>query len=212
MLRLRDGTRKSDKLLITHSNLHSTNQQVKYFTFWNTFGAKTSHKRFWTHKTHHGPRLRGSHHLPPYSILCASAWHLHPNGFLSRDSQGGISKLSRFGIPPLCGVIILFSDLWLGWGLKETCSFCRELSNGVLHSTFTHWGRVDSQLLVVGSQTINLTPILSFWHNLCCRCPNGSCKPIFDIYTSIAFQWYKKCFNARCFDPCNQILKFRESW
>jgi hypothetical protein len=32
--------------------------------------------------------------------------------------------------------------------------------------------------------TGNLTPGLSFVHNLCCKCPNGSCKTIFDIYTS----------------------------
>ncbi len=28
VLELRDGIRKSDKLLVTHSDLHSTNQQV----------------------------------------------------------------------------------------------------------------------------------------------------------------------------------------
>jgi hypothetical protein len=44
------------------------------------------------------PGLGGSHHLPPYSILCASSRHLHPNGFLSQDSQGRVSKLSRFGL------------------------------------------------------------------------------------------------------------------
>jgi hypothetical protein len=27
-----------------------------------------------------------------------------------------------------------------------------------------------------------------FCHNLCYRCPNGPCKPIFDIYTLLAFQ------------------------
>ncbi len=37
--------------------------------------------------------------------------------------------------------------------------------------------RVDSRLLVVGSQTGSLTPGLSFDHNLCYRCPNGSSKP-----------------------------------
>jgi hypothetical protein len=30
------------------------------------------------------PGLGGSHHLPPYNILCASPWGPHPNGFLSR--------------------------------------------------------------------------------------------------------------------------------
>jgi hypothetical protein len=147
------------------------------------------------------PKLGGSHHLPPYSILCTFPWHLHLNGFLSQDSQGGVSKLSQFGFPPLCGVITLCSDFQLGWGLKQTCSSRRELSNSVLHSTCTHRGWVDSKLLVVVSQTSSLTPDLSFYHNLCCRCPNGSCEAILDIYTSRTFQRYKEHLNARCFWP-----------
>ncbi len=117
----------------------------------------------------------------PYSILCVTPWHPHPNNFLFWDSQGGVPKLSRFGLPGLCEFITLFSDLRLGWGLKQTCSSFLELSNGVLHSICTHRGRVDSWLLVVGSQTTSLTFDLSFCHNLCCRCPNGSCEAIFDI-------------------------------
>jgi hypothetical protein len=154
------------------------------------------------------PKLGGSHHLPSYGILCVSSWHLHPNGVLSQDSQGGVSKLSRFGLPQLCEGITLCSNLRLGWGLKQTCSSRWELSKSVLNSICTHRDRVDSWLLVLRSQTGNLTPDLSFCHNLCYRYPNGSCKPIFDIYT---FQWYKKRLNARCFDPCNRTLKFRES-
>jgi hypothetical protein len=56
-----------------------------------------------------------------------------------------------------------------------------------------------------------LTPNPFFCHNLCCICPNDSCEAIFDIYISIYFQWYEECFKARCFDPYNQALKFRES-
>ncbi len=41
--------------------------------------------------------------------------------------------------------------------------------------------------------------------------PNGSCKAIFDIYTSRPFQWYKEHLKAKFFDPCNRSLKFRES-
>ncbi len=153
------------------------------------------------------PELRGSHHLPPYSILCASPRHPHPNGFLFRDSQGGVPKLSRFGLPGLWTIITLCLNLWLQWSLEKTCSFPRDLSNSVSHFTCTHRGRVDSRLLVVAS----LTSDLLFCHNLCCRCPNGPCKAIFDIYTSIAFQWYKEHPNAMCFDPCNRILKLWES-
>ncbi len=53
------------------------------------------------------------------------------------------------------------------------------------HSTCTHWGQVDSQLLVVKSQIASLTPDPSFCHNSCCRCPNGSCEAIFDSFPMI---------------------------
>ncbi len=60
------------------------------------------------------PRLGGSHHFPPYSILYVFPWHPHPNGFLSRDSQGGVPKLSWFGLPGLCEFITFCSNLRLG--------------------------------------------------------------------------------------------------
>jgi hypothetical protein len=93
----------------------------------------------------------------------------------------------------------------------QTCSFRWELSNGMSHSTCMHRDEVGSQLLMVGSQIANLTIGLSFCHNLCCKCPNGSCEPIFDIYILITFQWYKEHLNVRCFDPCGRTLKFWES-
>jgi hypothetical protein len=156
------------------------------------------------------PGLGGSHHLPPYSILYASPRHLHPNDFLYQDSQGGGTKLSRFGLLGLWELITPSSDLWLGWGLKQTCSSLQELFDNVSKSTCTHRDRVDSRLLVVGSQIISLTPGISFDHNLCCRYPNGSWKAIFDTYSSRPFQRYKKHLKARCFDPCNRALKFWE--
>jgi len=155
------------------------------------------------------PGLRGSHHLPPYSIFCISPSHLHPNDTFSQDSQSGVLKLSRFGLLELWACITFRLDLRLGRGLKQTCSSPWELSNGVSQFTCTHWDWVDSRLLVVGSQISNLTPGPSFDHNLCYRCPNGSCEAILDIYISRPFQRY---LNARCFDPCNHVLSFRESW
>ncbi len=157
------------------------------------------------------PEFGGSHHLPPYSILCITPPHPHPNGFYSRDSQGEVPKLSWFGLPGLWELITPGSDLGLGWGLKQTCSFSQELSNSLLHSICTHRDRVDSWLFVVGSQIASLTPDPSFDHNLCCKCPNGSCKAIFDIYTSQPFQQYKEHLKARCFDFCNQALTLQES-
>jgi hypothetical protein len=123
----------------------------------------------------------------------------------------GIPKSLKMGVLQLCGTITSGAGLWLGRGLNQSCSPSRELSNGMSHATYTQGNRVDSQLSVVGSQTASLIPGLSFGHNLCFRCPNGSCEPISDIYTLIFFQWYRELPNARCFDPCNRILNFQES-
>ncbi len=60
------------------------------------------------------PGLEGSHHLPPYSIICVTPPHSHLNGFYSRDSQGGVLKVSRFGLPGLWELITPGSDLGLG--------------------------------------------------------------------------------------------------
>jgi len=137
------------------------------------------------------PGLGRSHHLPPYSILCSSPPHLHPNGFFSRDSQSGVPKQSRFGLLGLWTLITPRPKLGSGRGLNQSCSSPRDLSNGVPHFTCTHRNRLDSRLLVVGNQTGSLTPGPSFDHNLCCICLNGSCEAILDIYTLRPFQWYK---------------------
>jgi hypothetical protein len=79
------------------------------------------------------------------------------------------------------------------------------------HSFCKRQTRVDSRLLVVGSQIASLIPDLSFAHNLGCRCPNGSCEAILDIYTSKPFQRYKEHLKARCFAFCFRALKLWES-
>jgi hypothetical protein len=153
------------------------------------------------------PRLGGSHHLPPYSIICSSAWRLHPNGSFSRDSQGGVPKLSRFGLLGLWGTITSRPELGSGRGLNQSCSSRWEISNVVLHSRCIHWEEVDSWLLVVGSQTASLTPGPSFAHNLGCRCPNGQCEASLDIYTSRPFQWHQK-HQCDVFWPFNSSFEF----
>ncbi len=157
------------------------------------------------------PGLGGSHHLPLYSILCASPWGPHPNGILSQDFQMGVLKFLKLGFPRLWGPITLCSDLRWRWGLKQSYNPRRNLSKGMSHATCTQGNRVDSQILMVESQIVNSTPDLSFGHNLCVRCPNGSCDPILNIYVSIDFQWYKELFNSMGFDPYNYSLKIRES-
>ncbi len=157
------------------------------------------------------PGFGGSHHLPPYNILCSFTQRLHPNDFFSRDSQGGVPKLSRFGLLGLWASITSRPELGSGRGFNQSCSSCRELFNAMPHSRCSHREKVDSRLLVVGSQIASLTPGLSFAHNLGCRCPNGSCEAILDIYTSRPFQWHKEHSNAGRFDPWTRALSFRES-
>jgi hypothetical protein len=123
----------------------------------------------------------------------------------------GIPKSPRLEVLQLCGTITSCADLWFGWGLNQSFSPCLELFNGMSHTTWTQGNWVNSWLSVVGSQTTSLTPGLSFGHNLCCRCSNGSCELILDIYVSISFQWYKNIHKARGFDLYNHFLKFQES-
>ncbi len=150
-------------------------------------GVGTSHMHFDTLDSPR-PGLGGNHHLPPYSILCSSPRRLHPNGSFSRDSQGGIPKLSWVGVPGLWEFISPDYRVRLKQGLNQSCSSPRELSNAMSHFVIKHQEEVDSRFLVVGSQIASLTPDPSFAHNLGCKCANGSCEAILDIYTSRPFQ------------------------
>jgi hypothetical protein len=107
--------------------------------------------------------------------------------------------------------ITLCADLWLRWSLKQSCIPCQDLFNDMSFGTCTQQNRVNSRLLVVKSQSANLTIDPFFGHNLCCKCPNGSCELILDIYVLIIFQWYKKILNPLGFDPCTHSLNIRES-
>ncbi len=169
-----------------------------------------SHERPWIHNIHHIPYL-GKPPPSPYNIFYTCLRGPHLNDFLSRDSQMRVPKLPRLKLLKFCNAIILCVDPRLGWGLKQSCSPHRELYNCVLHATYTQGNPVDSQLFVFGSQIVNLTFVFSFNHNLCFKCPNGSCEPILDIYVSINFQWSKDLFNVMGFDHCNRSLKIEES-
>jgi len=110
------------------------------------------------------PGLGGSHHLPPYSILCDSPRSPHPNGYFSRDSRMRVPKSRQMGLPGLWSPITLRADLGSRCGLNQSCSSRRELFNAVSHSRIGHREEVDSRLFVVGSQTGNSTPGPSFGH------------------------------------------------
>ncbi len=154
------------------------------------------------------PGLGGSHHLPPYIILCSSPQGATSKWFFCLGTPKWESRnFPQLGLPQLWRRVTWLADLRLQWGVKQSCSPHQKLFNGMSHVTCTQGNWVNSRLLVVGSQTANLTLDPSSAHNLCFRCPNGQCEPISDIYASITFQWYKKLFETMNFDPCNRALK-----
>jgi hypothetical protein len=156
-------------------------------------------------------QIWGSHHLPPYNILYGWPWTNIQMAFLSRDSQMGVPKFPKLGLPWPWGLITLHANLRLRWGLKQSCSPRWELFNSMSHTTCTKGNQGDSWLLVVGNQIANLTPDPSFGHNLHFMSPNGLYKPISNIYILRDFQWYNKLLNPMSSDPCNCLLKIWES-
>jgi hypothetical protein len=148
----------------------------------------TSHGLTRTHITHHGP---GSGHattiLPiVFSVpLCRTCTRM---ALFSGTPKVESRNCPGFGLPGLWDIVASRPDLRSRRGLNQTCSPLRELSNAASHSPSAHRERVDSLLLVVGSQTVSLTFGPSFAHNLGCRCPNDQCEAISDICTSRPFQ------------------------
>jgi hypothetical protein len=155
-----------------------------------------------THKIHHGPDS-GEAITFPHIVFSAArsggyiqmAQILETPEMESRNYPESV----LVGAPWLWELITPDCRVQSRRGFNQSCSPCRDLFNVVLHSQFGCQKEVDFWLLVVGSQTANLTPDPSFAHNLGCRCPNGQCEAIFDIYVSRTFQWHQEHLNARLF-------------
>ncbi len=100
MLELWDGTKKNDKQLIIHKDLH------KITTSWlmhslSTFGVRTSHGQTQTHKIHHNPDL-GEATTFPLIVYCVAFHEAHiqmafvlglPNGSLEIPRVGSFITL-----------------------------------------------------------------------------------------------------------------------
>jgi len=142
---------------------------------WNTFDAWTNHEQTRTHKTHHSLDLGEATTFP---LIVYSIHGQHPNGTLSKDSQVGVPKFSKLGLSQFWRPITLCTDLKLRWGLKQSCSPCWDLFNGIYYATWTQGNQGNSWLLVVGSQIGNLILGPSFGHNLCFKYQNGWYEPI----------------------------------
>jgi hypothetical protein len=168
----------------------------------------------WIHLSHHGPDS-GEATTFPLIILFAALRRgyiqmiLFP-GTLKLESRN-CPEIVPFGVLGLWELITPYCRVGSRRGLNQSCSPRWDFSNDVSHSQIGCWEEVDSRLLVVGSQTANLTPGPSFAHNLSCRCSNGQYEAIFDIYASRTFQWHQERLNANSFGPCCRTLNIRES-
>jgi len=164
----------------------------------------------WTHKIHLGPDSREATTFP-HIVFSAS----HHGGYIRMAHFVGTPEMESRNCPDWTPKTLNGhnSRLWSPIATRSNQSYSphRDLFNAMLHSPRRRRERVDSRLLVIGSQTGSLTPDLSFAHNLGCRCLNGQCEAIFDIYVSRPFQWHQEHLNARCFGPCCWALNIRES-
>jgi hypothetical protein len=168
----------------------------------------------WTHLIHHGLDSGEATTFP--LIVFSAALH---RGYIQMALFPGTPKLESRNCPETIPVGVsrrwelITPDCKVGsWrGLNQSCSPRGDLFNDMSHPQIGCRQEVDSRLLVGGSQTASLTPGLSFAHNLGCRCPNGQCEAIFDIYASRPFQWHQECLNANSFGPCCWTLNIRES-
>jgi hypothetical protein len=141
--------------------------------------------------THHAPDLGEATTFPLIVFFAALR-----RGYIQMAIFPGTLKLESrncpeivpVGVPGLWELITPNCRVRSQRGLNQSCSPRRYLFNAVSHSQIGCRKKVDSRLLVTGSQTASLTPDPSFAHNLGYRCPNDQCEAIFYIYASIAFQ------------------------
>jgi hypothetical protein len=88
----------------------------------HSHGLHTTHTKWLVHRRATGntdtqdsprPGLGGSHHLPPYSILCASPRGLHPNGFSLPGLPRGSPEIPPTGAPGTLELHNFASRLWI---------------------------------------------------------------------------------------------------
>jgi len=109
------------------------------------------------------PKLGGSHHLPPYSILFVWPQDQHPNVILFRDSQIGVPKFSKLSLPQLWGAHNFVWKPLIEMRSKKSCNPRWDLFSGMLHTTYTQGNQGNSRLLMVRSQICQFDSWHFFW-------------------------------------------------
>jgi hypothetical protein len=144
---------------------------------WSSFGTRMNHEQTWIHKIHHGLDLGETTTFPLIVFFVPGNRPYTQMSFCLETPKLGISKFSKWEVPRIWKPITFCVDLWLRWGLKQSCSPCRELSNYMQRITYTQVNQSDSWLLVVDSQIGSLSLDPFFGHNLCFKYLNGSASP-----------------------------------
>ncbi len=134
---------------------------------WCTFDARTSHRQTQTHKTPHGLDLGESTTFP----FIVFSMHGHKTStqmsFCPKTPKLKLPKFSKLRFSRLWKPITFYVGFRLKWGLKQSCIPRQKLFNDMCHATCKQVNQGNSWLLMVRSQIANLTPNLSFGHNLC---------------------------------------------
>ncbi len=138
----------------------------------------------WTHKTHHNSDLEEA---ITFRLIIYSMPN-HGNKTHVSELPSGSPEIPKVEIFATLGAHNFVCRPLIEMRSKEKYNLHQKLSNDKLHTTRMqrNWGGFG--FLVAGSQIENLTFGLSFGHNLCFKCPNGSCEPILDIYVPKVFQ------------------------
>jgi len=175
------------------------------------FGVGTSPGWPWIHLTHHGPDSGEATTFPHIVFFALLRGTCIQMAFIPRTPKEeswncpGLDS-QNFGNSQLPAQTSDWDEVW-----SKLVALLKSFPT-VYRTPFAHTG-IGSipDFLWSRVKTISLTHGPSFAHNLCGRCPNGSCKAIFDIFTSRPFQRYKEDFKARCFAFCCWALKLQES-
>jgi hypothetical protein len=121
---------------IIHMNMHKPNNKLVSAGL-EHFWCTNKPRAYMDSQDSPQPRLKGNHHLPPYSILCASHKAYTQMSFFPRIPKKGVSKFPKLGLLQLWKPITFFANLWLKWGLKKICSHCQDPSNNMWCATYT---------------------------------------------------------------------------
>jgi hypothetical protein len=129
------GTRANDKWVNSHG-LAQTKKTSWLVHGWSTFGARTNHGHTWTHKIHHSLNLGQATTFLLIVFSMPSHESCTQISFCLGIPKSGVLKFPELGLLWLWKPKTFCADLWLNWGLKQSCSPCQKLFNDMLHAIY----------------------------------------------------------------------------